>query len=94
MKLIKERTKTGETIFACGFSPSGFMHLGTLREVILSVYLSFQYGLVYEEKCRVYLFIDDHDPLTKIPENWPIPEEALGMKLCLIPNKYSVFLEI
>lgn len=54
---------------AAGFKPSGPMHIGTLREIALVEYMSWGIERFLEAKGRKYLFIDDIDPLKKIPQS-------------------------
>ncbi|HZP55342.1 MAG TPA: lysine--tRNA ligase [Candidatus Saccharimonadales bacterium] len=75
----------GEIIIESGVSPSGTYHVGTLREVLTcdAVLLALkQRG----RQARHIHYVDDLDPLRKVPVNVPAEyEKYLGQPYCDIP---------
>ena len=59
---------------ACGVTPSGSIHLGTIREFLFCVSVSYALHLINGAKSMIYFIIDDYDPLNKIPSGFDISE--------------------
>lgn len=82
---IIDRHPEGEILIESGSAPSGTYHLGHLREVLTpdAIYLELRRR---GRQARHIHFVDDLDPLRKIPVNIPPEyEHYLGMPLCDIP---------
>jgi len=76
---------TGELLVESGVSPSGTYHVGTLREVLTADAIM----LVLRQRGRQAKhihYVDDLDPLRKVPTNVPADfEQYLGKPYCDIP---------
>lgn len=87
-EIINSKGDKKKYILASGFSPSGYIHLGTLREIIISVYISYLLTTVENKESEVKVFIDDLDSLDKIPNLWKnnLPTDAVGYSLNKLEN--------
>ena len=75
----------GEVIIESGVSPSGTYHVGTLREVLTCDAILFELRRRGRQARHVH-YVDDLDPLRKVPVNVPHEfEKYLGRPYCDVP---------
>jgi lysyl-tRNA synthetase class 1 len=75
----------GEIIIESGVSPSGTYHVGTLREVLICDALLIELRRRGRSARHIH-YVDDMDPLRKIPANVPTQfKKYLGRPYCDIP---------
>lgn len=82
---VVARHPEGEILVESGSAPSGAYHLGHLREVLTpdAIYIELRRR---GRAAKHIHFVDDLDPLRKIPVNVPATyEQYLGMPLCDVP---------
>jgi len=87
---FKNREKLPEVInIGCWISPSGFIHIGNLREFIVARNL-LNTCLKNWKKAKLNFYRDDFDWLRKIPNWFPLwLEKYIGMPLCNIPSPFE-----
>src|SRR3989344_1925133 len=79
------RKPDGEIIVESGVSPSGTYHVGTLREVLTCDAILLELRRRGREARHIH-YVDDLDPLRKIPVNVPPEfEKYLGQPYCDVP---------
>lgn len=95
LDLIKRKNKN-EAVFQCGFGPSGLPHIGTVSEIIRTLYVirSFKNLCNNTIATRLIVFIDDLDALRKVPSTIPYNlqkdyERFIGTPLCDIPSPWN-----
>ena len=89
---LVDRTSPGRTIIcASGISPSGPIHLGNLRELMVPHYVADEIRRRGRE-CRHILSWDDYDRLRKVPEGVPPGfEEHIGRPLTSVPDPWGEY---
>ncbi|MEX0881650.1 MAG: lysine--tRNA ligase [Candidatus Saccharimonadales bacterium] len=76
----------GEIIIESGVSPSGVYHVGTLREVLTCDVILLELRRRGRDAKHIH-YVDDLDPLRKIPANVPADfEKYLGRPYCDVPT--------
>src|SRR4029453_10389975 len=87
-----DRTSPGRTIIcASGISPSGPIHLGNLRELMVPHYVADEIRRRGRE-CRHILSWDDYDRLRKVPQGVPPGfEEHIGRPLTSVPDPWGEY---
>jgi lysyl-tRNA synthetase class 1 len=87
-KIIKERGKKKEYICASRITPSGIIHIGNFREVIISELVV--RALRDKGKKAKFIFSwDDYDRFRKVPANVPKSyEKYIGMPISEIPSPF------
>ena len=79
----------GEIIVSSGHSPSGYYHLGTLREILTASAIAWTIARAGRQ-VRHIDFVDDFDAFRKVPAG--VPErwaEYLGQPLCFVPDPWE-----
>ena len=89
---LVDRTSPGRTVVcASGISPSGPIHLGNLRELMVPHYVAEEIRRRGRE-CRHILSWDDYDRLRKVPEGVPAGfEEHIGRPLSSVPDPWDEY---
>ena len=86
---ISERNES-EIVLATGKTPSGHIHIGILREIIICDALR---RIQENKKIKVnfYLFLDDLDAAKRFPEyiNKEFQKEHIGKPFCYIPCPFD-----
>jgi lysyl-tRNA synthetase class 1 len=87
-----ERTSPGKVIVcASGISPSGPIHLGNLREMLVPHFVADEIRRRGRE-CRHILSWDDYDRLRKVPAGVPAGfEEHVGRPLSSVPDPWGAY---
>lgn len=92
-KILRTFEKSEEIILATGYGPSGLPHIGTLGEVLRTVFVANALKKLNPKvKTRILAFSDDMDGLRKVPDNLPNREmlsEHLGKLLTSIPDPFG-----
>ena len=88
-KIIKEKGDKDSYTLAAGITPSGTLHLGSLREVI-TVDLVAKALKNKGKKTRFIYSWDDYDRFRKVPKGIPKEfEEYIGMPLSEVPDPWK-----
>src|SRR5262245_51306168 len=76
----------GEIVVESGHAPSGYYHIGTLREILTANAIA--WGVKQQGRRAKHVdFVDDFDAFRKVPAG--VPEEwkqYIGMPLYLVPD--------
>lgn len=86
-----EKRGKNELVVASGLSPSGFVHIGTLRELAVAGLVNWGIKNAICKPSRFLLFMDDLDPLMSVPTGWDLPDSAVGKTLCSLSRHYPAF---
>lgn len=83
---IEKEYPDGEVLIESGVSPSGTYHVGTLREVLTCDAIMLELKRRGRSARHIH-YVDDLDPLRKIPVNVPPEfEKYLGRPYCDVPS--------
>jgi lysyl-tRNA synthetase class 1 len=90
---ILERFKEGDVVIQAGFGASGVPHIGTIQEVIRSIWIADSVKrLAPTRKVSVLVVVDDLDGLRKVPTGFPQSlKRYLGYPVCDIPYDGGLF---
>jgi lysyl-tRNA synthetase class 1 len=87
-RIIKEHPE-GEIIIESGHAPSGYYHIGTLREILTASAIAWRINQT-GRKARHIDFVDDFDAFRKVPagisEEW---RKYIGMPLYMVPDPHG-----
>ncbi len=76
----------GEIVVESGHAPSGYYHIGTLREILTASAIAWRINQA-GRKARHIDYVDDFDAFRKVPagvsEEW---SKYIGVPLCLVPD--------
>ena len=86
--LSRNSGNNGSLLFAAGFGPSGYPHIGTLGEVLRTSWVRRAFREITDETPRYIVFSDDMDGLRRTPSNLGegTLDEFIGLPLCRIPD--------
>lgn len=83
----------GYVLFATGYGPSGWPHMGTFGEVVRTNFVRFAFSqLAPHIPTRLFIISDDLDGLRKIPENVPDREKLknyIDFPLTSVPDPFG-----
>ncbi|MBN2067402.1 MAG: lysine--tRNA ligase [Candidatus Diapherotrites archaeon] len=79
-RLVKQITSQKRRVYVCegGWSPSGYFHIGNARPEIMTPYSVYLKLKEAGFKAKQILFVDDFDPIDKIPAGIPVKKQDEG----------------
>jgi lysyl-tRNA synthetase class 1 len=88
-KVIEKFPGKSKYICASGITPSGIIHIGHLREVLVGEFVTRALKDLGKDAQQIWSW-DDYDRLRKIPKNVPADfEQYLGMPISDIPDPFG-----
>ncbi len=94
-RVVEEITKQKRREYVCegGWSPSGYFHIGNARAEIMTPYAVYLKLKEAGFKAKQVLFVDDFDPIDKIPAGIPVKkaeeENFIGVPSVLAPSPFK-----